>query len=251
MYWAFGRAGYSTFKEDPPALVGRALHAGQAAWAMGDTNAHGRGIETLEQEWAQYMGGEVASGLWSLEGLRALYSKVYAAGEAWRTKTEEVERLAKAEVKLAECRIDLVTERGEAFVITDYKYKHDLDQRWMQKELVETGRSHQLRHYAWRVQEAYQRPVIAVRKVLMIAGPKTRWVEHEVPITAGVLDHWRIGAEAKWAAMTAMSNETLPLYRREEACEMYGGCTFAPGCWDLDVTDPADPRLAQLFRKGL
>lgn len=224
--------------EQPPTMqqaVGTSIHSGLAAcWDGGVASVHAE--KKLEEIWHEGIveDMDVVRG-WMLKGLSRAQQKLdELVQDHGRVVGTEV-ALGPGERPNYPGTADLITEHGvgedKYLVVTDYKTHWNLDDRFVQGNLVETERSWQLHQYAWFAQEVYKKPVRFVRKLMVRCQPSPKAWVFAAQVKPGRLEAWRKSAEHLWTDMTrdasVYGGHPLPVW---SACERYGRCKFYERC---------------------
>lgn len=187
---------------------------------------------------------------WTLDGLTGLVTKALkTVKETTFAEILEHETIVGAEVELDNGRIDLLTKRGDDFIVTDHKVRLQLKPEYVQKELIASETDWQLWDYAWRTRQTYQTGNIIIRRHMIILSPRMKAWLHPTRLNAEVLDRWSIGADQVWHDMekakelVASPNYgdygvSLPMNLRE--CNgRFGKCEFYIACHTCNQ----DPKL--------
>ena len=216
--------------------IGTAIHAGVAAHFRGlipDTDHSTEdptraAIDTLRDEWMADEPGFEGAEAFVLKGLKRALALDIGARGATILAVEETYGEER-------CRLDLAYQTDQGITIVDWKYTHNAGDWVISKRLQEAEVSWQLRHYAWRVSQAFPTvPVVGAGIALIVGGPvaKARWAP--VEITPALLLDWQNSAARVWLDIEGCVNgERYPRAHMGQACLMYGGCPLYDGCHRL------------------
>lgn len=219
----------STFQQ----AVGTAIHAGiQAHWLGGDPQVVAE--QSLGDTWHVGIAEDpLMVRTWMGKALQRALSKVDDLLQDQGQVVATEKALGPGERPNYPGTLDLLTQHGEDpyLVVTDYKTHWNLDDRFVQGNLVETERSWQLHQYAWFAQEVYKLPVRYVRKLMVRCQPQPKAWVYAALVKPGRLEAWRKTAEYVWADMDrdASVYGGHPL-ANWSSCERYGRCQFYERC---------------------
>lgn len=221
----------STFQQ----AVGTGIHAGLAAhW--GGLDPSSAADAALEKAWHEGIveDRDMVRG-WMLKGLSRAVQKAPELVQDQGVVVATEQALGPGERPNYPGTLDLLTEHGpegdQYLVVTDYKTHWNLDDRYVQGNLVETERSWQFHQYAWFAQEWYQKPVRFVRKLMVRCQPTPRAWVFAAMVKPGRLEAWRKTAQRVWQDMdrdaSVYGGHPLPNWG---SCERYGRCKFYERC---------------------
>jgi len=197
---------------------------------------------------------------WPLDTLEALLRKGIAAmlkKDGGLRYILDHEKVIGTEVKLGredahpgewdDATADLITERGEDFIITDHKNSLKLEARYIQRNLAESEVDWQLWDYAIRAQQKYGRLVTHTRRHLIIFSPTAKSILHETRLNQDVLQSWYRGAQTEWDYIHSLRDkplEELPM-RLPSCTTRYGRCKFWAACHEAN-RDPE--KMSMLYK---
>lgn len=220
----------------PWPLIGTAIHAGLAAFYRGQTGPVSPAPPADPREVAL---AEIRS-IWAenadlnLEAAEKLVSSGLAVAMAHPLDGQVIA----VEMTIGDCTPDLVMSTPAGLVVWDHKWKHRVEEQWMDKELRGTATLHQLWHNAMRVSQAAKQPVVGIGKLLIVSQPKTRArpyfhaisLKRLVAFTQAYEIHRAraIQDDARWRA------EGISPPQNFTSCWDYGGCPYRILCHDLE-----------------
>ena len=120
-----------------------------------------------------------------------------------------------------------------SLVVIDHKVKTNLDDRYLERELLSYDTSNQFFQYGYFVAKEYGEPVSTVFAHMIVVAPVPKTYLHPVTMSQERLDFWLQGVIPTWDLMKAIE-EGGPREARFSSCQgRYGPCDMAPGCHTL------------------
>lgn len=208
-------------------LTGRAIHTGLMTHYRADgEDPQEAAYATLRDEWPPDTYDV------SLEGVAERVRKCLKRGLALDLGHGALEVLTEEIMGPEAATLDTAWRDEQGWHIVDWKYTHDASPWVIQKRLLETEVSWQLRHYAWRLgQEHPGAPVVEAGIALIVGGPTITAKWTPLAIEPGMIEDWYQSAQEVWADIyNCRQGISIPRAHIGQACLAYGGCPFYDGC---------------------
>ena len=144
------------------------------------------------------------------------------------------------------CIPDFIGTLGELdnpedpLIVLDWKTKNKVDTRSINTVKADFEISWQLKHYAWAVQEQYQRKVSHVGVVVVIMAPQLEVYYWPVPVNQDFLYNvWLPGARSTWAQMERIHAgvATPAMADSHYAYDDKGRCEYMNMCFKCDLDE--------------